>query len=306
MYLGGATSTVGGAAAAQPAVAAYALMLQDFSVFGGSNASTALPWEVIEGDLLLSNGSMYVAAGSLSVGDRAGYNFNVNSAGLVSCPGGCTGATGSFTSISVSGVSVESGLIAAPGGLTGATGSYKYLSASGVSTLSGLVSAPAGLTGATGSFSTLAVSGSYGAWATAPIYGTSYNGGDNLTWGAMSGSGIIHATNLTGFQVSQPGMYVVGCSLLVTGPNTYTSGFAQPFIQTSTNGALWSSGIFAGSMSWANVIQGSNSLQVSALVALTGTTLYVNMAMNNVLSPVAAVTVSSTATLSYFYMYRVG
>ena len=74
--------------------------------------------------------------------------------GLVSMPGGCTGAAASFTTVAASGTSALTGLASLPGGCTGAAASFTTVAASGLASL------PGGCTGATGSFSNLAASGS--------------------------------------------------------------------------------------------------------------------------------------------------
>ena len=70
----------------------------------------------------------------------------LHTSGLISASAGVTGATGSFTNISVS------EQLAVPGGITGATGSFTNIS------VSEQLAVPGGITGATGSFTNLQTS----------------------------------------------------------------------------------------------------------------------------------------------------
>ncbi len=91
------------------------------------------PWSDIFVDSITTNSFI----------DNGSATFN----GLVSFPGGITGATGSFTSLLASSQSKLSG------GVTGGTGSFSFLLASSLASLSG------GVTGGTASFSSLVASG---------------------------------------------------------------------------------------------------------------------------------------------------
>ena len=99
----------------------------------------------------------------------------------------------------------------------------------------------ASFTGAVSTSSNLSVGGSYGAWASAPIYTTAYASDAYFTWGAMTTSNTItHTVGTSSFQVSQAGTYMIGLSILSSGTNG-TSGYAQPYIISSPNNSAWTS-----------------------------------------------------------------
>ena len=147
----------------------------------------------------------------------------------------------------------------------------------------------------------LTITGSYGAWASASIYGTAYASNAYFTWGAMTtSSNITHTANTSQFLVSQAGTYVIACSVLSGGTNGST-GFAQLYIVTSPNNSTWTG--CNGSIVPAQLLYQYTNLSVNAVLALPAGT-YVALQLYNTLS--ANLTLDSAALLNYFYMYRVG
>jgi len=137
----------------------------EYSTALGYGAAISSSYQIMMGDpssnivipgLISAPGGITGATGSFSNLYVSGPS---NQVGLISAPGGITGATGSFTNLYVSGPSKQVGLISAPGGITGATGSFTNINISGTTTFNGIINAPGGITGATGSFSNLYVSG---------------------------------------------------------------------------------------------------------------------------------------------------
>ena len=85
---------------------------------------------------------------------------------------------------------------------------------------------------------TLTLGGSYGAWAQASLWTTTYwTGNQPLTWMALiSSNNITHSTNTDSFQVSQAGTYAISCYVYIS---TIASGAFQLIGRYSTNGSTW-------------------------------------------------------------------
>ena len=124
----------------------------NYNTFLGANTTFNNISNTYEYSTALGYGAAISSSYQIMMGDPSS---NIVIPGLISAPGGITGATGSFTNLYVSGPSKQVGLISAPGGITGPTGSFSNLYVSGPSNQVGLISAPGGITGATGSFSNL-------------------------------------------------------------------------------------------------------------------------------------------------------
>ena len=176
------------------------------------------------------NNTLTIAQGGLSCTPKGTVNLGVVTTvsntlsvslsstltGLVSMPGGCTGATGSFSYVSAS------NQIQAGAGVTGATGSYQSLVVAGTSTLTGLISGPAGVTGATGSFSNLAASGSSVLTGAVSMPGGCTGATGSFSYVSTSNQ-LQCPGGVTGATGSFQSVTVAGLSTL-TGNTTVTSG----------------------------------------------------------------------------------
>jgi hypothetical protein len=142
--------------------------------------------------------------------------------------------------------------------------------------------------------------GSYGCWAQAPIYGTSYASGTQITWGAMTTSnGVTHTANTASFKLSQAGTYSIGASLMNTVATGSAGGIAQLLMFTSPDNATWTqfgSGYAAGPFSQYTPLTGDNIVSVPA-------NYYV---LFTIYSTVGTVTFHSSGVISYMYLYRIG
>ena len=101
------------------------------------------------------------------------------------------------------------------------TGSFGNVACTGTGTVGSVtVSGGQGDISAGGN---LTITGSYGAWALAPLYGTSYGtGNQSVTWAALTTSrSITHTANTNFFQVSQAGTYFISCYVYLS---TITAG----------------------------------------------------------------------------------
>ena len=83
------------------------------------------------------------------------------------------------------------------------------------------------------------VGGSYGAWAQASLWTSTYGtGNQNLTWMALiTSNNITHTTNTDSFQVAQAGTYVISCYIYIS---TIAAGAFQMIGRYSINGSTWS------------------------------------------------------------------
>ena len=213
-------------------------------------------------------------SGATFTGNVTTQNLNVQ--------GSMTGATGYFTSITTNylktAAEVDTGYLTVSG--TGSFGSIQSTYEVSVGT-------------------NLNVVGSYGAWAQAPLYGTSYGtGNQSATWGALTTSrGITHTTNTNSFQVSQAGFYFVTCYVYVS---TITAGAFQLIGRFSNNGSTWSNVMV--STGQGAYLQGS-TLSMQGMCIMSANS-YADILIYN--ATTGTVTLTAVVPNSYFYMYRIG
>ena len=145
----------------------------------------------------------------------------------------------------------------------------------------------------------LTIGGSYGAWALAPLYGTSYGtGNQSVTWAALTTSrNITHTANTNSFQVAQAGTYFISCYVQF---NTITTGGFQIIGRYSTNGSTWSN-VLASTGAGASLAGVTMSTQGIYTMAASS---YADIQIYN--ATTGTVTLYGTTPLSYFYMYRIG
>jgi hypothetical protein len=208
-------------------------MLYDFSVYTGT------PQEIIEGDLLLSNGSLYLPNGNLQVGNQVKMNFTVNPAGNVTAAGNLTASgTGSFGQVVCSGTG-SFGAATVSGAFTAGGGGAFTVNAAGNNSIftcpmqapyvnvsnGGLYVYNSGVNTATITAAGALSCTSYGSYCTAPLYTTSFANGTQLdiAWGASTGtSDISHTTNSSSFGFASAGKYLVTVAMMSnTGPSSY-------------------------------------------------------------------------------------
>ena len=217
------------------------------------------------------NGKANLSGATFS-GDVTTQNLNVQ--------GFMTGATGYFTSITTNylktAAEVDTGYLTVSG--TGSFGSIQSTNEVSVGT-------------------NLNVSGSYGAWAQAPLYGTSY-GNQSVTWGALTTSrNITHTANTNSFQVSQAGTYLIACYVYLS---TITAGAFQLIGRYSTNGSAWSN-VTVTTGQGANLANCTLSMQGICTMAANS---YADILIYN--ATTGTVTLTAVTPNSYFYMYRIG
>ena len=148
---------------------------------------------------------------------------------------------------------------------------------------------------------TMTNTGSYGAWALAPIYGTSHaNGNVNFTWGALTTSNnITHTANTDSFQVTQAGTYFIGCYVAPT--STATSGLMQMIGRYSTNGSTWSN-VLVSTYPGTSVTANNSTLVLQGICTMALNS-YFDVQMYNT---AGTITLNATNPNSCFYMYRIG
>jgi hypothetical protein len=143
--------------------------------------------------------------------------------------------------------------------------------------------------------------GSYGCWAQAPIYGTSYASAAQLTWGAMTSSnGVTHTANSTSFKLSQGGTYFIGANLMSTVATGSPGGVAQLLMFTSPDNATWTQ---FGSGCVAGTVAQYAPLTANSIVTVPLPNYYVLITMY---STVGTITLHASGVISYIYMYRIG
>jgi hypothetical protein len=145
----------------------------------------------------------------------------------------------------------------------------------------------------------LTVTGSYGAWAQAPLYGTSYaTGNQSVTWAALTTScSITHTANTNSFQVAQAGTYFIACNVYLS---AITAGSFQLIGRYSTNNSTWSN-VLVSTGQGANLASSTLSMQGIYPMAANS---YADILIYN--ATTGTVTLTAVTPNSYFYMYRIG